>query len=70
VITVAKEHNFNVYLNADDRILMEEAKAVGKKVNIPAGRLMLVALRACMPTFKKELPKKRSFKINGMEVTP
>ena len=64
------EHNRNIYLNELDRELVEEMEPFLAKYRISFGRMAIVCLAACWPTIKKELPKKRTFKLNDMEVTP
>lgn len=61
---------FNLYLTKEDKALFAEATEFLKKYKIGVGRLIMVCFHACWPTVKKELPKKRSFVLNGEEIIP
>ena len=63
-------HNLNVYTNKVDREFLIEVKAFLEPYKINLGRVVIVCLRACWSTIKKELPKKRTFKLNGEDITP
>lgn len=65
-----ESHNLNLYMDKEDRVFIEKARAFIEPYKISLGRLMMVCLRVCWPTIKSELPKKRTFKLNGEDVTP
>lgn len=70
VTKVKKYMTANVYFGPQHEGLLARMHALEKRFpGVSVSGLMVTATAACIETFEKEIPKKRSFKLNGCTIT-
>jgi len=59
----------NIYFGKEhDKLFARANKLAGKVKGVSLSGLMMTALSASIDTFEKEVPKSRSFMLNGCKV--
>ena len=60
-------HVMTIYFNNTD--IRNRMKALEKKTGVSISKQIAVTLRACIGTLEAEMPNKRVFKMNDVEVS-
>lgn len=59
----------NLYVSKEDQSIIYDLRRLHKQFGISITQSFFKVMRACIGTMKRELPKKRTIKINGKDVT-
>lgn len=65
-----KPEQLHVYVSEGKEEMIKEMKALCAEYKLQPSRLVMACIEACHSTYMKEIPLKRSFKMNGRTVTP